>query len=134
RELQERTREALAQFMTSLLGGDVRAIEAMLADSVHALSDGGGEFFAARKPLLGRDRVVRFHWNLWRRRMAGARFAARMINGLPAIVGELVSGKPGEPPRIVFRCDVDEAGRITALHSIVATRKLTAIDFAFTES
>jgi len=129
RELQECTRDALARFMSSLLSGDVPAIEALLAESVHALSDGGGEFFAARKPLVGRARVIKFHWNIWRRRMAGARFAARMINGLPAVVGDFVAGKPGEPSRIVFRCDVDERGRITALHSVVATRKLTAIDF-----
>jgi len=134
RELQDRTREALAQFMTSLLSGDVPAIEAMLADSVHALSDGGGEFFAARKPLIGRERVIRFHWNLWRRRMEGARFAARMINGLPAVIGEFQTGKPGEPPRLVFRCDIDAQGRITALHSVVTTRKLAAIDFAHVAS
>ncbi|HVN87811.1 MAG TPA: sigma-70 family RNA polymerase sigma factor [Candidatus Binatia bacterium] len=130
RALQEQTREVLAQFMSSLLSGDVPTIEAMLAESVRGLSDGGGEFFAARKPLIGRQRVLRFHWNIWRRRMAEARFAARIINGLPAVVGQFVTGKPGEPPRVVFRCDIDGAGRIVALHSVVATRKLTGVDFA----
>jgi RNA polymerase sigma-70 factor (ECF subfamily) len=96
---------------------------------VRGLNDGAGEFFAARKPLIGPQRVARFHFNLFRRRMANSRFAVRMINGLPAIVGEFSTGKPGEPPRAVFRCDVDTAGRIVALHSVVATNKLAAIDF-----
>lgn len=129
RTLQDRTREALAQFMSSLINGDVASIEGLLAESVRGLSDGAGEFFAARVPLVGPQRVTRFHRNIWRRRMEGARFEARMINGLPAIVGDFVASKPGEPPRIVFRCDIDASGRITALHSVVATRKLTAIDF-----
>ncbi len=130
RELQERTREVLGRFMTSLSSGDIASIEAMLADSVRALSDGGGEFFAARKPLIGRDRVTQFHWNIWRRRMAGARFEARMVNGLPALVGELPTGKPGEPPRIVFLCDLTPDGRVSCVYSVVATRKLSAISFA----
>ncbi|MBI1814223.1 MAG: sigma-70 family RNA polymerase sigma factor [Deltaproteobacteria bacterium] len=130
RALQERTREVLGQFMTSLLSGDVASIEAMLADSVRALSDGGGEFFAARKPLVGRDRVTQFHWNIWRRRMPTARFEARMINGLPALVGEMPTGKPGEPPRIVFLCDLTPDGRVACVYSVVATRKLSAISFA----
>jgi RNA polymerase sigma-70 factor (ECF subfamily) len=130
RAVQERTRAVLAQFMTSLLSGDVAAIEAMLAESVHALSDGADEFFSAKKPLVGRARVTRFHWNIWRRRMPDARFEARIVNGLPALVGELPTGKKGEPPRIVFLCDLTPDGRIRALYSVLATRKLSAISFA----
>jgi len=128
--LQERTREVLGQFVASLVNGDVAAIESMLADSVRAVSDGAGEYFAARKVIIGPQRVARFHYKISRRRLATARFAVRMINGLPALVGEFGDVLPGQPPRIVLRCDIDEHGKITALHSIVASRKLTAIRFS----
>ena len=129
RALQERTREMLGQLVASLASGDVGTIEALLADSVRAVNDGAGEFFAARVPIVGQHRVVKFHLNITQRRAGGARFEVRMINGLPALVGEFTDGRPGEPPRLVLRCELGEDGRITALYSVVASRKLTAIRF-----
>jgi len=131
RALQERTRAALGQFMASMASGDVKAMETLLADSVRAVNDGAGEFHAARKVILGPQRVARFHYSIGYRRQAGARFAVRMINGLPAIVGEFSDGRPGEPPRFMMQCEVGADGRITRLLSVVASHKLTAIDFRF---
>lgn len=131
RTLQERTREALGKFMASMAGGDMRAMESLLADSVRAVNDGAGEFHAARKIIFGPARVARFHFNIGYRRIGGARFVVRMINGLPAIVGEFTDGRRGEPPRVVMQCEVGPDGRITQLLSVVASRKLTAIDFTF---
>jgi hypothetical protein len=51
----------------------------------------------------------------------------RMLNGLPALVVELDDGARGEAGRFVIRADVDGEGRIVALHSILATWKLTAV-------
>jgi RNA polymerase sigma-70 factor (ECF subfamily) len=133
RALQDRTRAVLGQFMASMASGDMRAMEALLAGSVRAVNDGAGEFHAARKVILGPQRVARFHYNIGYRRMGGARFSVRMINGLPAIVGEFTDGRPGEPPRFVMQCAVGADGRITQLLSVVASRKLTAIDFAFAQ-
>lgn len=127
--LQGRTREALGRFMASMASGDLQAMEDLLADSVRAVNDSAGEFHAARKVIFGPRRVARFHYNIGYRRMTRGRFAIRMINGLPAIVGEFADGRPGEPQRVVMRCEVDAAGRITQLLSVVASRKLTAIDF-----
>ena len=129
RRLQEQTRDALARFVNALASENVAAVEALLADSVRALSDGAGEFFAARVPIDGRQRVARFHWNISRRRAVGLRAEIRLINGLPALVAEFHDRKPGEPPRSVSWCDIDDAGRITRLYSVVASRKLTAINF-----
>jgi RNA polymerase sigma-70 factor (ECF subfamily) len=134
RALQERTREALGQFMASMASGDVSAIESLLADSVRAVNDGAGEYHAARKVIFGPTRVARFHYNIGSRRLAGARFSARMINGLPALVGEFTDHRPGEPPRVVLQCEVGAGGRITQLLSVVASRKLTAIDFTFDDN
>jgi RNA polymerase sigma factor (sigma-70 family) len=129
RQLQEQTRETLARFITALAGQDVAAVEALLADGVRAVNDGAGEFFAARVPIVGPPRVARFHWNISQRRVVGVHFEMRMINGLPALVGEFHDGKQGQPPRTVLRCEIADDGRIAWLYSVVATRKLTAINF-----
>ena len=55
------------------------------------------------------------------------RYALRLLNGLPALVAERLRPGPGESPRFVLRVDVDGSGRITAVHSVLATRKLTAL-------
>ena len=127
RDLKERTRETLSRFVSGLISGDVADVEKMLAASVHALSDGGGQYFAARKPLIGPQRVTRFFVNIARRRAAAAKFEMRTINGVPALIGEFGDGHPGEPPRMVLLCDIDAEGRIEALHSVLADRKLTGI-------
>jgi RNA polymerase sigma factor (sigma-70 family) len=129
RALQERTREALGQFVTSLVSGDVGAIEALLAESVRAVNDAGGEYFAARVPILGPHRVALFHHNISQRRMVDARSAVRMINGLPALVVEVNDQRHREPPRFVLRGEIDDQGRITRLYSVIASRKLSAIRF-----
>jgi RNA polymerase sigma factor (sigma-70 family) len=134
RALQERTREALGQFMASLASGDLAAIEALLAESVRAVNDGAGEFHAARKIIYGAPRVARFHYNIGLRQTAGAHLSVRMVNGLPAVVGVFTQPRPGEPPRFVLHCDVAPDGRISQLLSIVASRKLTAIDFTCGQS
>jgi len=129
RALQERTRTALERFIVALASADLSAVEALLSESVRALSDGAGEFHAARVPILGRARVARFHWNIARRRTADTppRVEMRMLNGLPALVIRMADDARGEAGRFVIRADVDAEGRIVALHSVLATRKLTAL-------
>jgi RNA polymerase sigma-70 factor (ECF subfamily) len=50
----------LAAFVAAAQNGDLHALEAVLADDVIALSDGGGVVLAARKPVIGRERVAHF--------------------------------------------------------------------------
>lgn len=119
RTLQDETRAMLGRFMTALASGDVADVEALLSDSVRALSDGGGEFHAARKPVVGRAKVARYCVNISRR--GAARSTIRMLNGLPALVSTV------GPIVIATRIDLDGDGKIRALHSVLATRKMTAI-------
>jgi RNA polymerase sigma-70 factor (ECF subfamily) len=127
RARQEATREALVRFMSALTTGDVRAVEALLAQSVRALTDGGGEFLAARVPIVGPARVARFYWNIAHRHAVAIEVDVRMLNGLPAAIIDLGEGLRGTAPRFVLRADVDDAGRITAIHSVLATAKLRAL-------
>jgi RNA polymerase sigma-70 factor (ECF subfamily) len=50
----------LAAFIAAAQSGDLETLESVLAEDVMALSDGGGVVQAARKPVVGRDRVARF--------------------------------------------------------------------------
>jgi RNA polymerase sigma-70 factor (ECF subfamily) len=127
RDLQERTRQALARFVNGIVNGDVADVEKMLAASVRALSDGGGQYFAARKPIVGAQRVARFFVKIAARRAPQSRFEVRMINGTPALVGEFHDGRAHEPPRMVLLCAIDDAGRISELHTVLADRKLAGV-------
>jgi RNA polymerase sigma-70 factor (ECF subfamily) len=126
RALQARTREALDRLVASFAAGDVAAVESILTGDVRALSDGAGEFHAARKPLVGRQRVALFYSRIAARRPA-ASVDVRMLNGLPALVIEFGDGLPREARRIVVRVEVDDDGRIREIDSVLATRKLAAV-------
>jgi len=59
--VRDATRAALAQFLQCLDRNDVRGVEALLAEDVRTLTDGGGEYQAALRPIVGRDKVTRFY-------------------------------------------------------------------------
>src|SRR5205085_3483748 len=121
------TRVALQALLDCLVRQDVVGMRALLAASVRTVTDGGGEFTALRAPLVGVDRVVRFHLETARRRGPISCVEMRELNGLPALVVETTPLRPRMAPRLVLRCEVDRAGRIVELHTILAARKLTAV-------
>jgi RNA polymerase sigma-70 factor (ECF subfamily) len=125
--LRDETREALQRFLVALVSEDAAALEASLSEGARALSDGGGEYVAALRPVLGRDRVARFLLGLQKKNRWRGRIALRMLNGLPAVVAEF--DEPGErwAPRAVLRCELDERGTIREVHLVVASKKLAAI-------
>jgi len=129
RDLQETTRQALSRFMGALVHGDPGTIEAVLAPDVTTLTDGGGEFHAARKLVVGRDRVARFYRRLAEQRAPDQRMAVCMLNGFPALVCDFGSLKTGYARRGVIRVDVGDDGLVRCVHSVLATRKLTAVRF-----
>ncbi|MEO6027628.1 MAG: sigma-70 family RNA polymerase sigma factor [Candidatus Binatia bacterium] len=129
REVAAPTRAALEALVDCLVRQDEVGMRALLIASVRTVTDGGGEYTALREPLVGSDRVVRFHLETGRRRGPISRFEIREINGLPALVIETRPLRPQMAPRLVLRCEVDRDGRITELHTILASRKLTAVRF-----
>jgi RNA polymerase sigma-70 factor (ECF subfamily) len=127
--LQERTNAALEQLLRCLLSQDAAGLESLLVDSVRTLADGGGEYTALHGPLEGRAKVALLHLRVARRRAPGSRIELRVVNGLPALVIRYASAVRRQAPRAVLRCDVGADGRIVALHTVLASRKLTAIRF-----
>ena len=132
--LREKNGAALQQLLRCLLSQDAAGLEALLADSVRTIADGGGEYTALHGPLEGRAKVAQLHLRVAHRRAAGSRIELRLINGLPALVIRYASAVRRQAPRAVLRCDVGADGRIVALHTVLASRKLTAIRFPAAES
>jgi RNA polymerase sigma factor (sigma-70 family) len=131
---QDRIRHALEQLLGCLINQDAAGFEALLAESARAVTDGGGEYTALAETLVGRAKVALLHLRVARRRAGGARIELRLLNGTPAAVIEYASAVRRQAPRAVLRCELGPDGKITALHSVLASRKLTAIRFAASES
>lgn len=133
RSLQEQTRHALEKFLTCLSNHDVAGAASLLASEARHLSDGGGEFFAARVPIEGREKILNFYATLNKKfatlaeQGASMRVEFRMLNGLPALITELPSLGDGYAPRTITLCDLDRQGRIKRMHVVLASRKLTAV-------
>lgn len=125
-----RTEEALGRFLAALAMRDVGAIEALLAEDVRAISDGGGVYRAAGIPVLGRAKVALFYARLNQQRAAqGVIVEPRLLNGLPGIVISVPNAGPGESPHIAMSIDVDDDGRIREIRAQMAPDKLTRLRF-----
>jgi len=83
----DRWRDLVERFMAAARSGDLDALERMLAADATASADGGGRVTAARRAVVGRERVASY--------LAGAiaRFGGEMetvvaeVNGEPAVLG-----------------------------------------------
>jgi len=75
-----------ADFVRAVSEGDMPALIETLTDDVMVVSDGGGKVNAARKPVVGREKVAQFLTNLTRLAPEGTSFRIESINGQPGIV------------------------------------------------
>jgi len=131
RERRQAAGDVLVRFLSALTRGDAEAAEALLAEDVKVLSDGGGEFLAARKPVVGRARVVQFYRNLLTRHAPpDLRAEARVLNGAAAVVVEGTPPRPNIAARTAVVCELNADGQISRLYSVLATRKLSALDWS----
>ena len=119
--------EALHAFCIHLFARNLPALEKLLAEGVRTRNDGNGEYFAARRPVVGLHKVILF--NVKTSTYGPARFAIRTLNGIPALVCERFNQPPGVPPRIAMLLQLDESGRICEMDAVVAPRKLHALRF-----
>jgi RNA polymerase sigma-70 factor (ECF subfamily) len=73
-------------FAAAVLDGDLDQVCALLAVDAVSVSDGGAEHHAARRPVVGADRVSRFLVNLAKRVPAEAVIAPVWVNERPGMV------------------------------------------------
>jgi RNA polymerase sigma-70 factor (ECF subfamily) len=81
------TREVTERFLAAAVGGDVDGLLAAMSPGVVLISDGGGKVKAARRPIVGADKVARF---LAAIAPVGAELGLRVgmadVNGAPAVI------------------------------------------------
>ncbi len=120
--------KALQALCMHLLTRNVAALEALLSDDVRARNDGAGKLFAARKPVLGKAKVITFSLKVGGG--TGIRAQIRSINGLPALVALRAPGKHRVPTHSVTWLQLDPAGKICSIDTLVAHDKLRSVDWA----
>ncbi|MDQ0581653.1 RNA polymerase sigma-70 factor [Streptomyces rishiriensis] len=115
------TRAALDSFRRALLTGDIQAMLDVLAPEVVLLSDGGGVKQAARRPIIGADKVARFIVGGSGKFEAEITDEATMVNGSPALLVRLDGENDG-----IMAIHVEDA-RITGIYYIRNPEKLTRV-------
>ena len=118
-----RTTELTEQFMTAAATGDLEGLLSMLAPDAVWTADSGGKASAARRPVVGADKVARAIIGLFRigQKIPGARIETAVYNSAPAVVvytGDQLEG--------VFLVEVTD-GKITHFYAMRNPDKLVGI-------
>ncbi|MCE7009538.1 RNA polymerase sigma-70 factor [Kibdelosporangium philippinense] len=116
-----RHEEIVRRFLDATLRGDVKGLEQFLADDVVSWADGGGKVTAARRPIVGKAKVLRYMLGFQRRpelKEISAEIAE--INGQPAWV------LSWNHMTAVFVAEM-EGERVAALRAILNPDKLRAV-------
>ncbi len=79
-------RELVERFLDAASGADVDGLSAMLSGDAQLVSDGGADRKAARHPIVGRERVVRFVASVLPRFLIGGEVVPVDVNGAPGFV------------------------------------------------
>lgn len=119
REEHHRLVDLLSAFFET---GNVEPLVALLREDVVLISDAGGEAKAPRRPIVGRDRVLRFALGVRTRTAPGTRAVPAEVNGEPAVV-VYVDGTPA----YVATLALDPDGRIAETLLVAAPNKLAFV-------
>jgi RNA polymerase sigma-70 factor (ECF subfamily) len=116
--------ERVADDLTAALaGGEYDRVIELLAPDVVLVSDGGADHYAARRPVVGSDRVGRFVVNLARRGVAGGvRLERAHLNGLPGGVVLDANGRP-----VMAMLVSVSGGLVDEFYAVVNPDKLAAL-------
>ncbi|WP_370027079.1 RNA polymerase sigma factor SigJ [Planotetraspora sp. GP83] len=112
-------RRTVSAFAGACLGGDMNALLALLDPDVVLRSDGGGVVSAARRPIVGADKVARFCLGV--NRFGTLTMTDALVNGWPG----LVRFRDGRLAGVMALTVAD--GRITAIDSVMNPEKLARV-------
>lgn len=127
--LVEKTGRVVSQLVELLTNRDTEAAARLLAAHVVSVSDGGGEFFAAKVPVIGRAKVALMLSKLF---AATANFTSKTqiveLNGLFAVVTEREEAPPGFANKVATLFQINDEGLIERIYFVLASRKLTELE------
>ena len=84
--VDDKTRvEMLRKFVDAVNGGDREALKALFAPDATLISDGGGKAIAARRPLLGAERIATLWYAVARRSRIRVERTIVRVNGQPGV-------------------------------------------------
>jgi RNA polymerase sigma-70 factor (ECF subfamily) len=117
------TAEITEQFMTAAATGDMDGLLAMLAPDATWTADSGGKASAARRPVVGADKVAKAIIGIFRlgQKLPDVRIETAVYNSAPAVV--VYSGDHLEG---VFLVEVTD-GKITHFYAMRNPDKLVGI-------
>ncbi|BBZ12401.1 RNA polymerase sigma-70 factor [Mycobacterium branderi] len=112
-----------AEFMAAASSGNVQTVMSMLAPDVTWTADGGGKATAARRPVIGAEKVARAVIGLvrWAARIPEVRIETVNCNAAPAVVLYRADQLEG-----VFTVEIVD-GKITNFYAMRNPDKLTAL-------
>ena len=113
-------RELLDRLVLAVASADVAGLTALLSEDAVLVSDGGGVVSAARRPVLGADRVARLLIGLGSRVPDGVTMDVEEVNGADCLVVR-ASGAVTQ----VFSVDVGD--RVTGIQIVANPGKLSQI-------
>ncbi|MEU4998812.1 RNA polymerase sigma-70 factor [Streptomyces sp. NPDC021622] len=115
----ERRQEFVESFIAAARDGDLAGLEKVLAADVTWWGDGGGKVTAARRPIVGREKVLRFLVGGMENFARAMDLAYAEVNGGPAIVATVGGTVVG-----VATFDFRDDGLVSALRAVVNPDKL----------
>ena len=110
--------QILMQFAMACTNGDMHGLLQLLSPNAVEISDGGGKVPAARRPIIGAQKVARLLLGLWKQAPADFSFQMAQINGEFGMIGFSQN-----KPYVAMNFHI-EGGKITRIFSIVNPDKL----------
>jgi len=128
-ELTSKTLEVMGRFLRCMSEQDVAGMEALLAADVVTLNDTNGRYPAAGVPVVGANKVARFHAGIADlRKQQLPRIEVRSLNGTPAVVCSYDPPVTDRfAPAFITLGDLDEHGRIRRIYTVLAPEKLSRL-------
>lgn len=117
----EKQQAMVQQFIQTCATGDLPGLIRLLADDIGVYSDGGGKVTAARKPVLGRQKVATFLLNLVRQAPPDVAIQSGWINGRFGIIVYF-----GRTPQSVYSFELED-DKIQSMFVVVNPDKLKTI-------
>ena len=114
----------LEAFLDACRLGDVDGLRSLLAADATLVSDGGALVHAARRPVVGADRITRLLINLAKKLPPELRIEPLEINGEPGFVGHLGGVAV---LAVALEASVDTGDEIAAVRIMVNPDKLRAL-------
>ena len=119
--IPEQQERLTVQFMETCARGDMPGLLSLLADDITVWSDGGGKVTAARRPIVGADRVAHLFITIQSKIPPGLVTKAAWINGQPGLISYL----NGQPENVLI-FDI-AAGQIQTIYAVRNPDKLQRI-------